>query len=142
MGNVTFIDRATGQPVLAEFPLHPGLVGYTRPDGTQGQLYREDFDKAFRQQLPELPTVNPAFVPPAAAGETAVPLKTDMAAPGAGAFILGHEAWFTKIWEEIQIIRAKVDRIETWISDEFGAPSASASPAPVPVIDLPSDTTG
>ncbi len=103
MGTVTFIDRATGQPVLVDFPLHPGLVGYTRPDGTQGQMYRDDFDRHFGQHVPKLPAVNTAVIPMAGAGEFALPMKD--AAPGAD----GHEAWFQKIWDEITIIRSKVD---------------------------------
>lgn len=116
MGVVTFVNIANGQEATAEFPLHPGVVGFITSEGESRQLYREEFDRTYRQKAPALPkstllSADPNAVAVDFVNLGGIPPAPQMIAPGAAGFILGHEAWFQKLWDEIKLIRAKVDAV-------------------------------
>jgi hypothetical protein len=124
MGQVTYIDRKTGAEVQTEFPLHPGLVTFTKPDGQGGQMFRAEFDQAFAQKAPELPAVDPKNIPAAAPGDVApVPLDTmgtrppyapptltPLAIPP-GPMPASHHAWFHLLFDEIRKVAGQVEAL-------------------------------
>ena len=122
MGMVTWVNRETGEKVHADFPLHPMLVNATRPDGTGLQVMRDDWDRTYVQQLPELPAVDFAGITDNETTPYEAPNLIRLVRPDP--VPNSHQSWFVLLYDEMIAIERKIEVVLR----ELAKPAAEVTP--------------